>query len=136
MGWSRGCLCLYPGLSRRAQVCPCPRGLQPAFGCLQFLPLILQGCLSGQAGPCGVPQCWAPAGTDFSAGCRVPSAGAAPRSREGPHCPFQGCPPAPAGGVGRCVWGGVQGTDTECVVADDEVMLSVVTGWRANLGRD
>ena len=38
--------------------------------------------------------------------------------------------------VGGEVGGGAQGTDTECVVADDEVMLSVVTGWRANLGRD
>ena len=34
------------------------------------------------------------------------------------------------------VGGRVQGTDMECVVADDEVMLSVVTGRRANLGRD
>ena len=39
------------------------------------------------------------------------------------------------GGCGE-VGGRVQGTDMECVVADDEVMLSVVTGWRANLGRN
>ena len=67
MGSSRGSLCLYPGLSRRAQVWPCPRGLQPAFFCLQFLPLFLQGCLPGQAQPCGLPQCWALDGTDCRA---------------------------------------------------------------------
>ena len=137
MGLSCGSLCLYPGLSRREQVWLCPRGLQPAFFCLQFLPLSSR--LSSWPGPALWPPPVMGSGWNrlqgFSAECRAPSAGAAPRSRDGPHCSFRGCP---AGGLwgGGEVGGRVQGTDMECVVADDEVMLSVVTGRRANLGRD
>lgn len=41
----------------------------------------------------------------FSAACRAPSSGAAPRSTDGPHRSFWGCSASPAcGGVGR--WGG------------------------------